>query len=151
MQASRGWLRILFFAANHLRCRKPCLHVKNRVVEKWNCRVCTEALWNKYSSYPLRVFLLFSSGILRETFLKPSGAPEELPKDVQRNPEADTKPSRTLNAERWTQNAFLIIERPICGSNGFMRVKNKFYRGSVHTLQFLFFMITYLCNRSWWN
>jgi hypothetical protein len=35
---------------------------------------------------------LFSSGILRETFLNPSGAPEELPKDVHKNPEANTKP-----------------------------------------------------------
>jgi hypothetical protein len=35
---------------------------------------------------------LFSSGILRKSFLNPSGAPEELPKDVQRNPEGIPKP-----------------------------------------------------------
>jgi hypothetical protein len=46
------------------------------------------------SSYPIPVFVLVSSGILRESFLKPSVAPEELPKDVHRNPEADTKPTK---------------------------------------------------------
>jgi hypothetical protein len=43
-------------------------------------------------SYLFPVFLLFSSGILRESLLNPSGAPEELPKDVQRNPEGIPKP-----------------------------------------------------------
>jgi hypothetical protein len=63
---------------------------------------CAEVLGYIYSHVQLYqddtvscLFIVFfgnPSGNLPETFLKPSGAPEELPKDVQRCPEGIPKP-----------------------------------------------------------
>ena len=155
MQALRGRMRIFFFAAIHRRCRKPCWHDKNGVVKKEKCRVCTEALWNKFleitgqvflaSSYRFPVFLLFSSGILRETFANPSGAPEGFPKNVQRNPEEIPKPIRSRQLSNSKKHPFFDFWDANFWLNRVHWGKNKFHRASVHTLHFSLFMIAYLC------
>jgi hypothetical protein len=80
----------------------------------------------------LRICYLSFYCFLRETFGSSSGAPEELPKDVQRNPEADTKAEHPRPANpasggrrRITLNA-LSWKAPVFWSNGFMWGKINF-------------------------